>query len=95
MTNRLHIIWQAKGNNDLQKIQNSFIKHTSKKFKELLEKDNNLKAYEVNTIDRKYNFFGYRLVSPPTEIHLSYNHLPFITNRLTSIQIVSAYTKII
>ena len=57
MPNHLHIIWQAKGNNNLQKIQNSFIKHTSKEFKKLLEKDNNLQAYEVNAIDRKYNFW--------------------------------------
>jgi len=57
MPNHLHVIWQAKGNNDLQKIQNSFIKHTSKEFKKLLEKDNNLQAYEVNAIDRKYNFW--------------------------------------
>ena len=57
MPNHMHIIWQAKANNDLQKIQNSFIKHTSKEFKKLLEKDNNLQAYEVNAIDRKYNFW--------------------------------------
>ena len=57
MPNHLHIIWQAKANNDLQKIQNSFIKHTSKEFKKLLEKDNNLQAYELNAIDRKYNFW--------------------------------------
>ena len=38
MPNQLHIIWQAKGNNDLQKIQNSFIKHTSAAFKKLPEK---------------------------------------------------------
>ena len=31
--NHLHIIWKAKGNNNLQKIQNSFIKHTLKEFK--------------------------------------------------------------
>ena len=53
----MHIIWQAKANNDLQKIQNSFIKHTSKEFKKLLAIDNNLQAYEVNAIDRKYNFW--------------------------------------
>jgi putative transposase len=57
MPNHLHIIWQAKGNNNLQKIQTSFIKHTSKEFKKLLEQDNNLQAYEVNAIDRKYNFW--------------------------------------
>ena len=57
MPNHLHIIWQAKGNNDLQKIQTSFIKHTSKEFKKLLEKDDNLQAYEINAIDRKYNFW--------------------------------------
>jgi len=57
MCNHIHIIWQAKGNNSIKKIQNSFIKHTSKEFKKLLEKDNNLKAYEVNAIDRKYNFW--------------------------------------
>lgn len=39
MSNHLHIIWQSKGNNSIQKIQNSFmhgmlrIKHTSKEFK--------------------------------------------------------------
>ena len=57
MPNHLHIIWQAKANNDLQKIQNSFIKHTSKEFKKLLQIDNDLQAYEVNAIDRKYNFW--------------------------------------
>ena len=57
MPNHLHIIWQAKANNDLPKIQNSFIKHTSKEFKKLLEKDNGLQAYKVNAIDRKYNFW--------------------------------------
>ena len=57
MPNHMHIIWQAKANNDLQKIQNSFIKHTSKEFKKLLAIDNNLQAYEVNAIDRKYNFW--------------------------------------
>ena len=50
MPNHLHIIWQAKGNNDLQKIQNSFIKHTSKEFKKILERDGNLEAYEVNAL---------------------------------------------
>ena len=57
MSNHLHIIWQSKGNNSIQKIQNSFIKHTSKEFKKQLGKDDNLKAYEVNAIDRKYNFW--------------------------------------
>jgi len=57
MPNHLHIIWQPKGSNNLQKIQNSFIKHTSKEFKKLLEKDNSLQAFEVNAIDRKYNFW--------------------------------------
>ena len=37
MPNHLHITWQAQGNNNLQHIQNSFIKHTSKDFKKLLE----------------------------------------------------------
>ena len=57
MPNHLHIIWQAKGKNNLQQIQNSFIKHTSKEFKKMLEKDGNLQVYEVNAIDRKYNFW--------------------------------------
>ena len=57
MPNHLHFIWQAKGNNNLQKTQNSFIKHISKEFKKLLEKDNSLQAFEVNAIDRKYNFW--------------------------------------
>ena len=33
MSNHLHIIWQSKGSNSIQKIQNSFIKHTSKELK--------------------------------------------------------------
>jgi putative transposase len=57
MSNHLHIIWQSKGNNSIQKVQNSFIKHTSKEFKKQLEKDDKLKTYEVNAIDRKYNFW--------------------------------------
>ena len=57
MPNHVHIIWQATGNNDLKKIQNSFIKHTSKEFKKLLEIDNKIQAYEVKAIDRKYNFW--------------------------------------
>ena len=57
MSNHLHIIWQSKGNNTIQKIQNSFLKHTSKEFKKQLGKDGNLEMYEVNAIDRKYNFW--------------------------------------
>ncbi len=57
MSNHLHIIWQSKGSNRIQKVQNSFIKHTSKEFKKQLENDNKLKDYEVNAIDRKYNFW--------------------------------------
>ncbi len=57
MSNHLHIIWQSKGSNSIQKVQNSFIKHTSKEFKKQLENDNKLKDYEVNAIDRKYNFW--------------------------------------
>ena len=57
MSNHLHIIWQSKGNNSIKKIQTSFIKYTSNGFRKELEKDNNLKAYEVNAIDRKYNFW--------------------------------------
>lgn len=57
LSNHLHIIWQSKGNSSIQKVQNSFIKHTSKEFKKQLEIDGNLKDYEVNAIDRKYNFW--------------------------------------
>jgi len=57
MSNHLHIIWQSKGSNSIKKIQNSFIKHTSKEFKKQLENENKLKAYEVNAIDRKCNFW--------------------------------------
>lgn len=57
MSNHLHIIWQSKGSNSIQNIQNSFIKHTSKEFKKQLEKDDGLKEYEVNAIDWKYNFW--------------------------------------
>ena len=57
MNNHIHIVWQAKGNSTIQKIQTSFLKHTSKEFKKLLEEDNNLEIYKVNAIDRKYNFW--------------------------------------
>ena len=57
MSNHLHIIWQSKGINEIQKIQNSFIKHTSKEFKKQLEKENKLKEYKVNSVDRNYNFW--------------------------------------
>ncbi len=57
MNNHIHIIWQAKGNNTLQKIQTSFLKQTSKEFKRLLEEDKNLEKYQVDAIDRKYNFW--------------------------------------
>lgn len=57
MSNHVHIVWQSKSKNSIQKIQNSFIKHTSKEFKKQLEKDGNFKLYEVNAIDRKYNFW--------------------------------------
>ncbi len=57
MNNHIHIIWQAKVTNTLKKIQTNFLKHTSKEFKKLLEKDNNLDDYKVNAIDRNYNFW--------------------------------------
>ena len=38
MSNHLHIIWQSKGINEIQKIQNSFIKHTSKDLKKEIGK---------------------------------------------------------
>ncbi len=57
MSNHLHIIWQSKGSNSIQKIQHSFLKHTSKQFKLQLEIDNGLEEYEVNAYDRKYNFW--------------------------------------
>ena len=57
MDNHIHIVWQAKGINTIQKIQTSFLKHTSKEFKKLLEEDKNLEAYKVDAIDRHYNFW--------------------------------------
>ncbi len=57
MSNHIHIIWQSKNNNSIKKIQNSFIKRTSKEFKKQLEKDDKLSAYSVNAIDRQYNFW--------------------------------------
>jgi putative transposase len=57
MVNHVHIIWQSKGNNSIHQIQNSFIKHTSKQFKLQVEKDGRLPEYEVNAVDRKYNFW--------------------------------------
>ena len=38
MPNHLHIIWQAKGNNNLQEIQNSFIKTYFKRVEKTIRK---------------------------------------------------------
>jgi putative transposase len=57
MSNHIHLIWQTKGSNKMQKVQTSFMKHTSKEFKKQLTFDGNLKNYEVNANDRKYNFW--------------------------------------
>jgi putative transposase len=57
MVNHIHIIWQSKGKNSIRQIQNSFIKHTSKQFKQQVEKDGSLHEYELNAADRKYNFW--------------------------------------
>ena len=81
MSNHLHIIWQSKGDNSIQKIQNSFIKHTSKEFKKLLEKDNNLHEFEVNAIDRKYNFWQRDSLSielfTPAVFHQKLNYIHY------------------
>ena len=57
MSNHLHIIWQSKDSDSIQKIQNRFIKHTSKEFKKQLQKDEKLNEYEVKAVDRKYSFW--------------------------------------
>lgn len=57
MSNHRHIISQSKSSNNIQKVQNNFIKHTSKEFKKQLERANMLTEYEVNAIDRKHNFW--------------------------------------
>jgi REP element-mobilizing transposase RayT len=57
MSNHIHIIWQSKANNSIQNIQNSFIKHTSKQFKKLVELQDLASNYKVNAVDRKYNFW--------------------------------------
>jgi putative transposase len=57
MSNHIHIIWQSKANNTIQNIQNSFIKHTSKQFKRLVELQDLASNYQVNAVDRKYNFW--------------------------------------
>ncbi len=50
-------VWQSKANNSIQNIQNSFIKHTSKQFKKLVELHDLTNNYQVNAVDRKYNFW--------------------------------------
>jgi putative transposase len=57
MSNHIHLIWQARGSNTMQKIQTSFMKHTSKEFKKQLKIDESLKNYEVNATNRNYNFW--------------------------------------
>jgi putative transposase len=57
MSNHTHLIWQTKWSYKMQKVQTSFMKHTSKEFKKQLTFDDNLKKYEVNANDRKYNFW--------------------------------------
>lgn len=63
MSNHLHFIWQAKGNNAIKDIQNSFmrcilrIKFTSRRFMQLNRADGTLESYQVNKIDRSHNFW--------------------------------------
>ncbi len=54
--NHIHFIWKSRGENQLQNIQNSFIKHTSKEFKRMLLADGNLENYEVNSHNRNMTF---------------------------------------
>ncbi|MGB4773878.1 MAG: transposase [Daejeonella sp.] len=63
MINHIHIIWQSKGENSIKQIQNSFIKHTSKQFKQQVEKDGGVNEYAINAADRKYNFWKWDSLS--------------------------------
>ncbi len=57
MSNHVHFIWQALSGHNLQDVQTSFAKHTSKEFLRLLTEDNRLKEYQVNAADRKHAFW--------------------------------------
>ena len=57
MDNHLHFIWQAMHGYNLDDVQTSFKKHTSKQFKNLLLEDNVIADYEITSPDRKHHFW--------------------------------------
>ena len=59
MDNHIHLIWQPLGNDTLQTIQHSFLKHTAQQFKLDLQKTNTdfLNRFKVNAKDRTYQFW--------------------------------------
>lgn len=57
MSNHVHFIWQAKGNNKIKEVQTSFIKFTSRKFMQQLQAENKIQEYELKMGDRKYHFW--------------------------------------
>ena len=63
MDNHVHIIWQSKGDNKIKLVENSFIKYTSKKFKETLIKDDQISNYKTNSPDREYQFWKRKSLS--------------------------------
>ncbi len=58
MYNHLHIIWQMQADRKRDAVQRDFLKHTAQEIKKdmMLNHPVELKAYLVNTKDRKYQF---------------------------------------
>jgi REP element-mobilizing transposase RayT len=59
MSNHIHVIWQPLPGYSQSKIQASFMKHTAKQFKQLLEVGNieMLSQFKVTKYDRDYQFW--------------------------------------
>ena len=57
MDNHIHFIWQALHGYTLSQVQTSFKKYTSKQFLKIIEADQNIEPYKVNSPDRKHQFW--------------------------------------
>ena len=67
MPNHIHLIWQMKGKSIYSDVQRDFLKFTAQQFRfDMLATGNpELKNYEVNLRDRKYQFWKCNSVSIP------------------------------
>ena len=59
MDNHMHIIWQMKNDETLEKLQGSLLRFTANKFKKDLEINHNnvLEMFKVNAKDRTFQFW--------------------------------------